>query len=53
MSPRRIDLLAAAVLCAAMLLIFGAGAPRLGFYGDDAGWLHSLPSRSSVGEVWG
>jgi len=44
MTLRRLDLLAAGLLCLAALLIFGLGAPRLGFYADDAAWLSTLPS---------
>ncbi len=39
----RSDRLAAAALWAATFLIFGAGAPRLGFYYDDSPALATLP----------
>ncbi|HYM12777.1 MAG TPA: hypothetical protein VEU62_18710 [Bryobacterales bacterium] len=40
----RTDWLAAAALWASTLLLFGSGAPHLGFYYDDAGYLTDLPS---------
>lgn len=38
----RADRLAAAILGACSLVIFGLGAARLGFYYDDSGWMQDL-----------
>jgi hypothetical protein len=43
-SFRRSDWVCAGLLWAATAAVFGAGASRLGFYYDDAGWLAGLPS---------
>jgi len=48
----RADWTSAAVLWLAVVIIFAAGAPRLGFYGDDGGWLTTLPV-DAPGRVWG
>ena len=55
MRPERLSLtdwLSAAALWAATFAVFAAGAGRLGFYTDDAGWLAGLSSAPWT-SLWG
>ncbi len=51
-SESRLDGLAAGLLWLVTFVVLAAGASRLGFYADDAGWLHSLPHIHSSGQIW-
>jgi hypothetical protein len=55
MTARRLsrsDFFAAATLFLVTLVVFGAGASRLGFYTDDNNWLYNLPKLRNWHELW-
>jgi hypothetical protein len=51
MTPTRKEWASLLVLCASVILVFGFGAPNLGFYYEDSGFMTQLPA-ANLSTLW-